>query len=151
MVDLDKYPDQLELFIPDYFPQSLNRTQDKHWTHRHKRKQKLIDLLTGMCLQAGGVPHFCGHVRMSITRLWGKGQRAFDEENLWGGVKLLRDAMRQRKRSGKGWAGGIGIIEDDGPKQCILNVSQRKNDVEGYKDQECTLIVVEGRCCNATD
>lgn len=145
MVDLDKYPDEVELFIADYFPQSLNRTQDRHWIHRHKRKQDLMNLLNAMCLQSGGVPHFYGHVKMSITRLWGKGQRAFDDENLWGGVKLLRDVMRQRKPSGKGWAGGLGIIEDDGPKQCLLTVGQGKNHVEAYKDLECTLIVIEGK------
>lgn len=141
---MNDHPDRWELFITGYFPRSLNQTQDRHWSHRHKRKQRLVNLLTCMCLQSGGVPTFCGHVKMSITRLWGKRQRALDEENLWGAVKLLRDVMRERKRSGKGWAGGLGIIEDDGPKHCTLEVSQRRNDVEQYKDLECTLIVIEG-------
>jgi len=141
----NNHPDRWELLIPDYFPRSLNRTQDRHWTHRHKRKQKLISLLTCTCIQHGGVPSFSGHVRMSIDRLWGKRQRALDEENLWGAVKLLRDVMRKRKRSGKGWAGGLGIIEDDGPKHCELTVGQRRNDIEKYRDQECTLIVIEGK------
>lgn len=141
----DDHPDHWKLLILDYFPRSLNRTQDRHWSHRHKRKQQLIDLLTCTCIQQGGVPSFSGHVKMSITRLMGKRQREFDDENIASGVKLIRDVMRKRKKAGKGWAGGLGIIEDDSRKHCELTVDQRRNDIEGYEGRECTLIVVEGK------
>jgi len=72
----NSHPDRWELVIPDYFPRSLNQTQDRHWVHRHKRKDRLIGLLSCLCIQKGGTPRFSGHVRMSITRLWGKRQRA---------------------------------------------------------------------------
>lgn len=132
------------LLIPDFFPPSLNRTQDKHWIRRHKRKTSTAEQLLIYAKKAGGVPQFSGPVRVSIYRLWGKRQRALDEENLVGAVKTLRDVMRVRKRSGKGWSGVLGIIEDDSPKICKLRVRQRRNIIKAHIDLECTLIIVEG-------
>lgn len=134
--------DRWELFIPHFFPRSLNRTQDRHWVHRHRSKKRIMNTIFAEAMNNGGVPKFEGFVKLSITRLWGKGQRALDRVNLEGAVKVLEDAMRQRRRSGKGWAGGLGIFEDDDPGRCELAVEQRRND---RGDTESTLIVVEGR------
>ena len=72
---------------------------------------------------AAGVPRVESVVsfrRVTITRLWGKGQRAWDDDNLVAACKALRDAMqatRYRWRKGVSWPIGVvpgaGIVWDD--------------------------------------
>lgn len=139
------YPDKWELFINDFFPKSLNRTQDKHWIHRHRRKRRISDIVEAHCLAAGGIPKFDGPVKLKIARLWGKGQRKLDRVNLWGAVKALEDVLRVRKKSGKGFQGSLGIILDDDEDHCHLTVSQQRNKLGPNKDWESTLITIRGK------
>jgi hypothetical protein len=110
-----------------------------------------MDLLYVHCLQNGGVPRFVGRVRVTITRLWGKGQRALDTINLYGSFKPLEDAMRATKKAGGrrdrnlGMQGGLGIIEDDRPDIVELIIRQRKNNMPGFHGQSCVLIEIEGK------
>ena len=73
------------------------------------------------------IPTFQSQVKITVTRMWGKRKRAFDIDNLYGGCKLLLDAMKQK--------GGLGIISDDSPKYTVLEVGQEKaqNDIGGIK------------------
>lgn len=151
MATESKYPDQWQVIIPDYFPPSLNKTKRTHWSKDRKHKITAIEKLAMYALVNGhpdrDLPVFVGDVRVKITRLWGKGQRAWDIENLYGAVKPLVDAMRAEKKARKGSQGGLGLIEDDNPDMLDLVVKQRKNiaEITGRDaDAECTLIVIEG-------
>lgn len=142
-------PDLWRLVLPGYFPPTLNNVVMAHWSTVRKHKKRAIENLHVACLLAsggGGVPVFEGHVRVTITRWWGKGQRALEIENLYGAVKPLVDAMRAEKASrnqrGRARQGGLGIIEDDDPKTLALTVFQERNP---HGDELATLIVVEGR------
>lgn len=142
--------DRWEILIPDHSPPSLNQTQFAHWSSVRRHKQRALDLLYVYCLQSGGIPRFTGRPRVTLTRLWGKGQRALDTVNLYGSFKPLEDAMRAQKKAGgrrdrgRGKQGGLGIIEDDSQAAVELVVQQRKNDLPGYEGRPCVLIVVEG-------
>lgn len=68
-----------------------------------------------------GIPAATGKRRVTFIRLMGKGQRAFDDDDLIGGCKLVRDAMRRpkpwTKRVGKArvsmLTAGASLIVDD--------------------------------------
>ncbi len=124
------------------------------WYIVRKNKKKALDLLHIYALQSGGLPKFKGKVNVTITRLWGKRQRAMDIENLYGAVKPLIDAMREPKKAGgrldrkRGQQGGLGIIEDDDPESMGLTVHQQKNDGRYPRcpiDSQGTIITIEGR------
>jgi hypothetical protein len=55
--------------------------------------------------------------RLTFVRLWGKGQRAFDIDNLVSGGKPIRDA-----------AVTAGLIVGDAPSEAIIHYDQRKSD-----------------------
>lgn len=48
-----------------------------------------------MLARQEGIPSATGKRRVTFVRLMGKGQRAFDDDDLVGGCKLVRDAMRK--------------------------------------------------------
>lgn len=52
--------------------------------------------------------------RVTLTRIWGKRQRAFDRGNLIGGLKPVLDGLRD-----------VGLIVDDSAKWCEDHYSQR--------------------------
>ena len=103
---------------------SLNVTQGgKTWrTRHHKNKADRLDwerLLKSEFVRAVrkyGTPlrpnAFATRVR--ITRVWGKGERAFDVDNLIGGCKSLVDAMK------------VWLIIDDSPGKCNIVYKQVK-------------------------
>jgi hypothetical protein len=66
--------------------------------------------------------------RLTLVRLWGKGQRACDRDNLVTGGKPIRDA-----------AATAGLIIGDGPGEAIIHYQQRKAD-DGVP---AVLIIVE--------
>lgn len=120
--------DRFALLLPDYWPPSLNLTQMAHWSQVRKHKQAAVEMLTVFTLGRNVDFTFRGKVAVHLYRLWGKGQRALDKDNLYGSVKPLLDGLRPRvKASHKGFEGGIGIIEDDNPELLDLQVSQMKN------------------------
>lgn len=143
-----QYPHVWTILLVDYLPPSLNVTRREHWSEVRKHKQRAIERLFIACANSGGKPCFVGPVKVSIGRLWGKGQRALDHDNLFGGVKPLIDAMRRPKKAGKGGQGGLGIIEDDAPHMLDLDVWQEKNTGEQFEDLAsgvpATVVQVEG-------
>jgi hypothetical protein len=86
------------------------------------------------------VPLVGGHYeprrRVTITRLWGKGQRALDLPNAWGGAKLVIDVLcppkvfRRRKRKGgpvmEHLRPGCSLIVDDSPTWADITVNQER-------------------------
>ncbi len=145
-------PDVWRLVIPDYFPPTLNDVAMAHWSKVRKHKAKALHLVTVYALATGGIPRFEGPVSLTITRLWGKRQRAMDIDNLYGSVKPLVDALRAQKKAGGrrdrgvGRQGGLGVIPDDAGS-LTLTVHQRKNDGKWGvpADDLATLITIEGR------
>jgi len=74
------------------------------------------------------IPAAKGFRRVFITRLWGKGKRAYDWGNLVGGCKPLVDEIV-----------GAGLLVDDRPSACQIFYDQGKS--EDGKDW--TSIVLE--------
>jgi hypothetical protein len=69
---------------------------------------------------------------VTLTRLWGKGCRAWDSDNLVAACKGLRDAMqvarfRHVKRGGH-VIPGAGLVWDDSAKWSAWHYEQRKSD-----------------------
>jgi hypothetical protein len=69
---------------------------------------------------------------VTITRLWGKGCRAWDDDNMVAACKGLRDAMqRSRTTTRKGAQRripGAGLVWDDSAKWSSWHYEQRKSD-----------------------
>ncbi len=121
--------DEVTLWLPDYWPPSLNQVVNAHWSKNRKHKQKAKDRLYVASLQScGRVPIFVGPAKVRICRLFQGRKQAFDPDNLMGSVKPLVDAMRAPKlnvnQRGRGTEGGIGIILDDDPEALDLDVDQ---------------------------
>lgn len=135
---------QWTLLIPDYWPPPLNEVVMAHWSKVRKHKKRALQLAHVYALRSGGVPEFHGPVKVTITRLWGKGQRALDRDNLVGSVKPLVDALRAAKHGRNQRSaysqGGLGIIAEDNPAALTLEVEQRKAD----DGRLATHILVEG-------
>ena len=60
---------------------------------------------------------------MVIARMYGKGQRPLDTDNLYGGCKLLIDAMKAPKGRSRR---GLSIIMEDNPKALDLSVNPQR-------------------------
>jgi hypothetical protein len=70
---------------------------------------------------------------ITITRLWGKGCRAFDDDDLTGGAKGFRDACQRpmvKPRKGKvpTLVPGAGLVWDDSARWSSWSYGQRKSD-----------------------
>lgn len=117
------------VLIPGYFPASLNKTHYAHWTKVRKHKAAAAAGLAHACYRGGGYPRFIGPVAVKIWRIMGKGQRAWDAENLVGGLKPLLDSMRARKVMRNQHRicsqGGLGIFQDDDPKDLRLEETEQ--------------------------
>jgi len=121
--------DEVTLWLPDYWPPSLNAVVHAHWSGVRKHKQHAKDLLYLACIRKyGRVPVFTGPVRVSICRLYQGRRQPLDADNLMGSLKPLVDAMRKPKlhanQRGRGTQGGIGIIFDDDREALELDVDQ---------------------------
>jgi hypothetical protein len=74
--------------------------------------------------------------RVTITRLWGKGQRALDLPNAWGGAKLVIDVLcpprvfkRAKVKGGpvmEHLRPGCSLIVDDSPTWADITVNQER-------------------------
>lgn len=125
---------------------SLNRTQGgKTWQARHHRnktdrleweillrseliRNKVSQVLARMMANPllGGVRH------VHITRVWDKGERAFDKDNLIGGCKALVDAMK-----------GV-LIVDDSPAKCSISYGQVRGPIhDGKVGGGNTVVIVD--------
>lgn len=71
------------------------------WPYRNHRKA----CATAVGRAAPSIPKASRRRRLWITRLWAKGQRAYDKDNLYWGMKPLVDEIKEQ-----GW------IKEDSPK-----------------------------------
>jgi hypothetical protein len=117
----EENPDEWEAVIP-YDLISPNRLMRMHYRTRLREFDKVRDLLW---YYGRPLPEFTRPVRLQITRLWGKRQRAMDLDNLYGSCKHLIDALKRPKgRSRK----GLSVILDDDPSHIFLTVDQIKDE-----------------------
>lgn len=104
--------------IPGYDLISPNRLLRMKWFMQSKKKEEAMQLLA---VYGRPTPMFAEPVRMVIARQFGKRQRELDTDNLYGGCKLLIDAMKAPKGRSKR---GLSIICEDNPKALDLTVIQ---------------------------
>ena len=118
-----------------------NRHAYKRQRDRYAATVRAVAIAAGMPLairepheKGKGPPSNVPRRAVTITRLWGAGQRAYDAgDGLEGGAVMLRDAMqatRYRWRKTVAWPVGLvpgaGIVWDDSPKWSMWSYSQRK-------------------------
>jgi Holliday junction resolvase RusA-like endonuclease len=95
--------------------QSVNRLQSKgghRWAYRKVATQALV--LVEDAKARLGIPAAEGKRRVTFERVWGPGQRAYDRDNLVGGMKPIRDALTK-----------AGLLVDDAEKWCQAHYGQR--------------------------
>lgn len=107
--------------IPGYDLISPNKLLRMKW-FRQKKEKELAMTLIG--LYGRPCPVFDCPVAMVIVRRFGKRQRPLDTDNLYGGCKLLIDAMKAPKGRSRR---GLSILMDDDPRSLDLWVTQCKN------------------------
>lgn len=85
--------------IPDYWPKGKNQENRSHWSpsiNESKHAYSLVMVHGGRGLS--GLPAFASPVRMSMTRVMGKGQRKLDPTNLSASIKTLEDVLQRPKK-----------------------------------------------------
>lgn len=107
--------------IPGYDLISPNKLLRMKWFMQSQEKESAMQLVA---LFGRPLPQYQCPVRMVIARMYGKGQRPLDTDNLYGGCKLLIDAMKAPKGRSRR---GLSIIMEDNPKALDLSVVQFKN------------------------
>lgn len=107
--------------IPGYDLISPNRLLRMKWFMQSKEKERAMNLIA---VYGRPYPVFDGPVAMAIVRKYGKRQRGLDIDNLYGGCKLLVDAMKAPKGRSRR---GLSILTDDDPRSLDLWVGQMRN------------------------
>tara|TARA_Y100001973_G_C5075324_1_gene269667 strand:+ start:315 stop:722 length:408 start_codon:yes stop_codon:yes gene_type:complete len=110
--------DTWRCYIPGYDLINPNKLMRMHWAARKKAYKNLLHMVVAYGDKP--LPKYECQVEIRVTRMWGKRKRAFDIDNLYGGCKLLLDALKTK--------GGIGIIQDDSPKHTTLRVDQYRSE-----------------------
>ena len=93
-----------------------------------KRRDQWAWALT-VAARSAGVPRIEQAVtfrRVTITRLWGKGQRAWDDDNLVAACKALRDAMQAPRVVRGRHIPGASIVVDDSAKWSAWTYAQER-------------------------
>lgn len=110
-------------------PPSQNELKSNHGSSRHvyRRMREDFELMIRSEMARQRIPKAKGVRRIKITRLMGKGKRAFDHANLVGGCKPLVDACVR-----------AGLLVDDGPAYFKGYYWQRRN-----RQEPGTLLEVE--------
>ena len=116
--------------IPGYDLISPNRLLRMKWFMQSKCKEEAMQLIA---VYGRPTPLFAEPVRMVIARQFGKRQRQLDTDNLYGGCKLLIDAMKAPKGRSRR---GLSIISEDNPKALDLTVIQFR----GHEDR-CSISI----------
>lgn len=107
--------------IPGYDLISPNKLIRMPWYRQAKEKEQAMNMVF---VHGRPLPVFDCPVRMVIARMFGKGQRPLDTDNLYGGCKLLIDSLKAPKGRSKR---GLSVIIEDNPKALDLTVVQFKN------------------------
>lgn len=110
--------------LPDYDLISPNRLLRMKWFVQEKFKNEAINRLV---VYGSPYPKYFGRVKMVIARMYGKRQRDLDTDNLYGGCKLLIDAMKMPKGRSRR---GLSIIKEDNPASLHLRVVQFRGQEE---------------------
>jgi hypothetical protein len=91
---------------------SRNKLDKMHWAARGRLRKDYSEMLMlmGLCRQHST---FTGRAKLVLTRVLGRGQRLFDEDNLAGGAKQMIDAMVR-----------CGWFKDDSPTYLSVEFKQ---------------------------
>lgn len=137
---------EVTLWLPDYWPPSLNVVRNQHWSKSRKHKQVAKDRLYIAAIQTvGKVPIFVGRARVEVCRLYTGRHQEMDEDNLMGSLKPLIDAMRAPKLNGtRASQGGIGIIYDDDPALLDLPKPTQHKAPWLTEAKQVTVITIKG-------
>ena len=112
-------------FNLDFPTPSLNEIQGWHWSHAGIEKMTIGWKLASVLNKLPPIPPATGKRRLTIIR---HGRGRLDRANLYGGVKWLEDAIKDR-----------GLLLDDRDKFCDLVVEQ----VISRKVQPFTEVILE--------
>lgn len=72
------------------------------------------------------IPTATGKRMVTVERLWGAGQRAYDYDNLVAGAKPLVDAMKPSKVYRARVVSGAALIIDDSPAHVTVTYTQER-------------------------
>jgi hypothetical protein len=100
---------------------------------RYAKERDTWRRLFGQWALVNRIPEATGRRRVRIVRVYGKGQRRFDPDNLPGGMKPLIDALKpvKEKVPGGGFVNLGGLIVDDSDAWIELITEQRKGGIAG--------------------
>ena len=126
--------------LPNYDLISPNKLMRMKWFMQSKQKEHAMQMIA---LFGRPLPRFDEPVAMVIIRRYGKRQRALDTDNMYGGCKLLIDAMKAPKGRSKR---GLSILMDDDPRSLDLWVSQCRN-----TDDSCDVSIYACRSSESID
>lgn len=115
-----------------------NRNSNSSHTYRRERERWAVDIT--LFARGARIPIVTAEYRprraVTITRLWGKGQRALDLPNAWGGAKVIIDMLCPphvyKRRPIKGGPliqyarPGASLIVDDSPQWAVIKVNQER-------------------------
>lgn len=105
-----------------------NEGRSKHWSAAHKRRQEYELKIRAAYPKPKPVRT---PVRLTVTRVLGKGQRRFDADSLGrGNAKELIDAIV-----------AVGFLPDDGPRH-VVEVTYRQDD-KTRPEKSVTVIEME--------
>nr|ASV43922.1 putative RusA superfamily protein [Hot spring virus BHS2] len=100
----------------------------KHWSYRHRDRNYWLREVSAMFGKPKGEYE---HIVLQITRILGKQERQYDEDNLrYGSAKQIVDAFVR-----------LGWVPDDNPNYVTVEVAQ----VKDQRDKPGTLIRVIAR------
>jgi hypothetical protein len=71
------------------------------------------------------LPKFLCPVILRITRMYGSGKRAYDDDNLFASAKQTIDCLKTPSARSRR---GLSVIVDDNPKNCRIEMYQQKSD-----------------------
>jgi len=113
------------LNIPDFFPLSPNRLIGKH-KMVYANHRRLVRRAIYNAIGHEPTPKFTGRPSVLVMRLYGKGKRPWDQDNVTAAIKPIVDTLRGGKT--KTPMKPLELFEDDTTKHIkLLPVVQRKS------------------------
>lgn len=112
-----------------------NRAIRLHWHEKSRRRNVAIDAAR-LAWKAAGRPQMPGKVRVSVTICRA---RSFDEDNAWGSLKAVKDALF----CGKRFADDGGAITPDDSRQYVQLGEVRFDIGKQWKGREQVIFEVE--------
>lgn len=94
---------------------------------QYRRQRESYALALRYAAHAAGISPPTTPRTVTIVRLWAKGCRAWDDDNMVAACKGLRDAMQSSRVRGGKTILGAGIVVDDSAKWSAWRYAQRKS------------------------